>query len=91
MNLSSQWADMKAAKRCPSLLVRTVFCDVDSVSWCFLGYNHLYGHRHITLCSVLDKAMAQLIREIRSDYFYIPVFNSCELEYIVNQASALPL
>ena len=79
------------AKRCPSLLVRTVFCDVESVSWCFLGYNHLHSHRHIKLYSVIDKAMAQLIREIRSDYFYIPGFNSCELEYIVNQASTLSL
>ena len=24
---------LKAAKRCPSLLVRTVFCDIESVSW----------------------------------------------------------
>ena len=79
---------LKATKRCPSLLVRTVFCDVESVSWCFLGYNHLYGHRHIKLYSAIDKAMAQLIREIRSDYFYIPGFNT---EYIVNQTSSLSL
>ena len=64
---------LKAAKRCPSLLVRTVFCDVECVYWCFLGYNHLYGHRHIKLYSAIDKAVAQLIKEIRSD---IPGFNS---------------
>ena len=75
---------MKAAKRCPSLLVRTVFCDAESVPWCFLGYNHLYGHRHIKLYNHLDDTIAQLIREIRSDYYYIPGFKKCDLEYIVN-------
>ena len=73
---------MKAAKRCPSLLVRTVFCDTESVPWCFRGYNHLCGHRHIKLYSYLDDTIAQLIRE-RSDYYYIPVFKKCDLEYIV--------
>ena len=66
---------MKAAKRCSSLLARTVFCDVaESVPWCFTGYNHLFGHRHIKLYSHLDDTFAQLTREIRSDYYYIPGF-----------------
>ena len=71
------------------LFVRTVFCDVESVSWVKTIFMVIGTSNCIY--SVLDKAMAQLIGEIRSDYFYIPGFNSCELEYIVNQASALPL
>ena len=61
----------------------------ESVSWCFLGYNHLYGHRHIKLYSHLDDTIAQLIREIRSDYHYIPGFKKCDLECIVNYISTL--
>ena len=80
---------MKAAKRCPSPLVRTVFYDAESVPWCFLGYNHLYGLRHIKLYSHLDDTIAQLIREIRSDYYYIPGFKKCDLEHIVNYISTL--
>ena len=45
----------------PTVLVRTVFCDVESVPWCFLGYHHLYVHRHIKLYSHLDDTMTQLI------------------------------
>jgi len=32
---------LRAAKVCPSLLVHSVFWGAESVSWCFLGYNHL--------------------------------------------------
>ena len=80
---------MKAGKRCLSLLVRTEFCNAESVSWCFLGYNHLYGQGHIQLYSHLDDTIAQLIREIRSDYYYVSGFKKCDLEYIVNYISTL--
>ena len=63
----------------------TVFCDAESV----LGYSHLYGHRHIKLYSHLDNTTAQIIREIRSDYYYVPGFMKCDLEYIVNYISTL--
>ena len=72
-----------------SYLLQIVFCDAESGTLCFLGYNHLYGHRHIKLYSHLDDTIAQLIREIRSDYYYIPGFEKCDLEYIVNYISTL--
>ena len=60
--------------------------DVESVSWCFLGYNYLYGHRHIKLCSHLDDTIAQ---QIRSDYYYISGFKKHDLKYIVNYTSTI--
>ena len=46
---------LRAAKRCPSLLVRSVFCGAGSVPF---GYNHIFGHRHSKMCSSSDIAIA---------------------------------
>ena len=55
---------MKAAKRCPSLLARTVFCDVESVYHVFIGYNHLFGHRHIKLYSHSDDTFCTINKKL---------------------------
>ena len=60
-----------------------------SVPWCFLGYNHIFVHRHIKMYSSSDIAIAYLIREIRSNHCFIPGFDNCELDFIVGQASKL--
>ena len=63
------------------------FCGAESVPWCFLGYNHFFGHRHIKLSSSSGIAIAYLIREIRSGpcnmLCCIPGFDNCDLELIV--------
>ena len=77
---------LRVAKRCPSLLVRSVFCGAESAPWCFFGNNHIFGHRHI---KISDIVIAYLIREIRSDDCFVPGFDSCELEFMVGQASTI--
>ena len=52
-----------AAKKCLSSPERTVFAILhESVGWCFLCYNHVFGHRHIKLYSSIDIVIAQLVK-----------------------------
>ena len=38
---------LQAAKLSPSVFVQHVFLSVALYPWCFLGYNHLFGFRHV--------------------------------------------
>ena len=42
----------------------TVFLSAALYPWCFLGYNHLFGFKHVRSYFNLDHALAGLIREI---------------------------
>ena len=78
---------LQAAKLSPSVLVQHVFLSAALHPWCFLGYNHLFGFRHVRSYCNSDCALAGLIREIRNDYLCIPGFDYSELEQVVYTAS----
>ena len=70
-----------------SLSSCTVFCDVESVP-CVSLVTTIFLVTGISSCTVIQMIhLAQLIREIRSDYYYVPGFKKCNLEYIVNYTS----
>ena len=78
---------LQAAKLSPPVLVQHVSLSAALYPWCFLGYNHLFGFRHVRSYCNLDYALAGLIRKIRNDYLCIPGFECSELEQIVYTAS----
>ena len=78
---------MQAAKLSPSLFVQHVFLSAALFPWYFLGYNCLFGFRHVRSYFNLDYALAGLIREIRNDYLCIPGFECSELEQVLEENS----
>ena len=78
---------MQAAKLSHSVLVQHVFLSAALYPWCFLGYNHLFGFRHVRSYRESDYAFAGLIREIRNDYLCILGIECSELEQVVYTAS----
>ena len=74
---------LQAAKLSPSVLVQHVFLSAALYPWCFLGYNILFGFRHVRSYRKSDYALAGLIiREIRNDYLCIPGIECSELEQL---------
>ena len=57
----------------------------------FIGYNFLYGHTHCKHYKHGYIVFSQLMREIRSDEFYIPGFSTDELDIIVSTSSTMQL
>ena len=54
-----------AASKCPSSLVRVIFCDSAAVSYSFCGYNSLYGSTHLKVYDSQSEVCANVIRSIR--------------------------
>ena len=81
---------LQVAKLSPSILVQHVFLSGALCPWCFLGYNHLFGFRHVRSYCNTDYALAGLTREIRIDYLCIHGFECSELEQVVYRLCTLP-
>ena len=71
-----------------SLLVQSVFslC-LDSLFTCsnFIGYNFLYGSRHVKQYSDFEVGCSKIVRELRTAY--IPGFDQSELNLFVDHIS----
>ena len=66
---------LQATKLSPSVLVQHVFLNAALYPWCFLGYNQLFGFRHVRSYCNSDYALAGLIREIRNEFLALNVLS----------------
>ena len=75
-----------------SPLIRSIFTvSAQSCNSNFIGYNFLYGHTHCKHYKHGYIVCSQLMREIRSEEFYIPGFSTDELDIIVSTSSTMQL
>ena len=63
---------LHAAIKCQSVLTQSVFRESASLSYSFIGYNHLFGHSHLKSYDSQDELCANVIRGLR----YCPHLNS---------------
>ena len=70
---------LQAAKLSPSVLVQHVFLSAALHPWCFLGYNHLFGFRHVRSYCNSDCALADTSVGI---YIYIIIYVCTWMECI---------
>jgi hypothetical protein len=56
---------LRAAARCPSELVRTIFYASSSVCYSFSGFNILFGDRHLKHYDLQSQICANVIRSLR--------------------------
>ena len=54
---------LRAAKRCPSLFVRSVFCGAESAPWCFLGYITIFLVTGTLKCVVVQTLLLLIWQE----------------------------